>query len=71
MAGFFKSHRDYYLYVFSLLLLYIELLVYGHSVQTLFWLPETIEVFGCVGESDTEDFTQVGQYCGRIYPGSA
>ena len=28
------SHRDYHLYHFFLLL-YIELLVYGHSVQTL------------------------------------
>ena len=32
-----------YLFVF---LLHIGLLVYWHSVQTLFWSPETIEVWG-------------------------
>ena len=26
-------------------------LFYGHSVRTLFWMPETIKVFGCGGES--------------------
>ena len=38
---------------FFLLLLHIiigALLVYGHSVPTLFWAPETTEVFGCGGE---------------------
>ena len=43
--------------VFFLLLLYVELLVYWYSAQTLlFLLPETIEVFGRGGESRTEGF---------------
>ena len=33
--GFFRTHRDCHLYLF-LLLLYIELLVHGYSVQTSF-----------------------------------
>ena len=45
------------------LLLHVELLVYGHSVQMSLWSPETIEVFGCGGESWTEGSTQVVSCC--------
>ena len=39
---------------FFLLLLYIELLINGHSIQILFWSPETIEIFERGGESWAE-----------------
>ena len=48
---------------FFLLLLYIELLVNEHFAQTLFWPPDTLEVFRCGGESWTEGFTEVVSCC--------